>query len=349
MKIREKCLLLLSAAVISGCLSSCGSDSEEVLIGNWTHLGDFDGSARNGAVSFVIGDAAYVCLGYNEKYKNLRDLYKYDPSSKTWTAKADFPGSPRHNATAFVANGKAYVGLGYDGTLYYKDFYVYDPAANSWDSVKVEFPGVARYGAVGASVGGRGYVGTGWDGGGNIKDFFSFTPGVTPDVGEWKPTASFEGTKRQGGCTFVIGKYIYLFGGMTNGGNPVDMQRYDAAADKWDKVLDLRNTDQTTDDDKYDNISRAYACTFVINGKGYVTLGRKSSAYASSTYEYDPSTNKWTERTSFSGATRENAVAFSLSETSSSRGFVLLGISGSTRFDDFFEFFPTSGNNTYDD
>ncbi|MDR2467106.1 MAG: galactose oxidase [Prevotellaceae bacterium] len=349
MKIRKKCVLLLSAAVITGTVCGCGSKAEEALLGNWTTLGDFDGSARNGAVGFVIGDAAYVCLGYNDKYKNLRDLYKYDPVNKTWTKKEAFPGAPRHSATAFVVNGKGYVGLGYDGTFYYDDFWEYDPVRDQWDSVTALFPGGARYGAASASANGKGYVGTGWDGGNVIKDFYSFTPGSERGTGTWAETSGYEGSKRQGGCTFVIGKYIYLFGGVTNGGNPTDMLRYDVTADKWEKVLDLRNTDKTSDDDKYDNISRAYACTFVINGKGYVTLGRKSSSYSSSTYEYDPSANKWTERTSFSRATREGAVSFSLSETSKSRGFVMLGLSSNTRFDDFFEFFPTVDNNTYDD
>jgi N-acetylneuraminic acid mutarotase len=164
-------------------------------------------------------------------------------------------------------------------------------------------------------------------------------------LGTWKSISSYEGSKRVGASVFVIGNFLYLLGGTANDGNPVDMQKYDPSKDAWTKVLDLRNTDLTSDDDKYDNIPRSFASTFVINGKGYITLGQKSMAL-SSTYEYDPVTELWTERTAFSRSTRSYAVSFSLKN----RGFVMTGRSGSsTRFDDFFEFLPTSENNEYDD
>jgi N-acetylneuraminic acid mutarotase len=284
-------------------------------------------------------------LGFNAKDKALSDLWRYNPSDKTWKQRADFPGEARYAAVSFSVGGKAYVGTGYDGKLAYNDFWEYDPRTNVWTKVTAEFPGVVRYYAVGEAIGNKGYVGTGYDGGSGLKDFYSFTPGNTPGSGTWAPISSYEGSKRSGANVFVIDNYMYLLGGTANDGYPTDMQRYDPSRDAWDKVLDLRNTDLTADDDKYDNIPRAYACTFVIGGKGYVTLGQKSMAL-SSVYEYNPATNIWLERTSFSRSTRSYAVSFNLNN----RGFVMTGRSGSsTRFDDFFEFNPSSTNNTYDD
>jgi N-acetylneuraminic acid mutarotase len=329
--------------------NSCKDDDEEELIGNWTYLGSFDGAARGDATGFVIGDNAYICLGYNAKEKALNDLWKYDPVKKSWdsTSTAKFPGEARYAAVSFSIGGKAYVGLGTStGTSGYKDFWEYNPTTNKWTILENEFPGPARYYAVGTSVGNKGYVGTGTDGGSPLKDFYSFTPGSTPGSGTWAQISSYEGSKRSGASVFVIGNYMYLFGGTANDGIPVDMQKYDPNTDKWTKVLDLRNTDLTSDDDKYDEIPRAYGSTFVINGKGYITLGQRSTAQ-SSTYEYDPASNKWVQRTSFSNSTRSYAVSFSLQEK---RGFVMTGRSGtSTRFDDFFEFSPSVENNTYDD
>ncbi|MDR2423124.1 MAG: galactose oxidase [Prevotellaceae bacterium] len=345
MKIRNLYLLL----VVFFALGCKNSDTEEELIGNWTYLGDFDGSARNDASSFVIGDTAYICLGFNSK-KALIDLYRYDAGTKTWKQRADFPGKPRYAASAFVANGKAYVGLGVNGVEIYDDFWAYDPATNKWDSVTAPFPGGGRYYAIAAAVNNVGIVGTGTnEEKGDLKDFYSFTPGSTPGSGTWTALSGPEGSKRQGASVFVIGNYLYLLGGITNNGNPVDMQKYDLAADRWEKVMDLRNTDQTTDDDKYDQISRAYACAFVINGNGYITLGQKSSSPVPTTFEYVPSENRWYEKTGFSRSTRTGAVAFSLSQTSKARGFIMTGRSSSTRFDDFIEFHPAATNNTYDD
>jgi N-acetylneuraminic acid mutarotase len=334
----------MAFAIFNGCK---GEDEEE-LIGNWTYLGSFDGEARGDASGFVIGDTAYICLGYNAKAKAMSDLWRYNPGDRTWKPRAKLPeeAKPRYAAVSFSVGGKAYVGLGYDGTVAYKDFWEYDPRTNKWTQVENEFPGVERYYAVAATIGNKGYVGTGTDGGSPLKDFYSFTPGSTPGSGTWEPISSYEGAKRSGSSVFVIGNYMYLLGGTANDGYPVDMQRYDPSRNLWEKILDLRNTDKTADDDKYDNIPRAYASAFVINGKGYITLGQKSMAMPS-TYEYDPSTNKWTERTQFSNTTRSFAVSFSLKD---SRGFIMTGRSGSsTRFDDFFEFFPNKANDTYDD
>jgi N-acetylneuraminic acid mutarotase len=347
-KIKNFCLSLIAFTALTFCLS-CSSDEEEELIGNWTTLGSFDGAARGEAVGFVIGDTAYICLGYNAKAAGLSDLWRYNPSDKTWKRRADFPGPARYSASAFSVGGKAYVGLGYDGKVVYKDFWEYDPKTNAWTEVAELFPGIERYYAVAAAVGSKGYVGTGNDGGSFLKDFFSFTPGATPGSGTWAEISSYEGSKRQGASVFVIGNNLYLFGGESNGGNPVDMQKYDASSGNWTKVMDIRNTDLTDVDDEYDNIPRSHAAAFVINGKGYLTLGLKS-ALVLSTYEYDPTANIWLKRTPFAASSRQGAVTFSLNESGKTRGFVLTGRSGtSARYDDFFEFFPTAVNNTYDD
>jgi N-acetylneuraminic acid mutarotase len=345
-KIKNFCLTLIAFTALTFCLS-CSSDEEEELIGNWTTLGSFDGTARGNATGFVIGDTAYICLGYNAKTQGLNDLWRYNPSDKTWKRRADFPGVPRYAASAFSVGGKAYVGLGFDGKVAYKDFWEYDPRTNVWTQV-ADFPGVERYYAVAATVGDKGYVGTGSDVGSYLKDFFSFTPGATPGSGTWSEISSYEGSKRQGACTFAIGNNFYLFGGESNGGNPVDLQKYDASSGNWTRMRDIKNTDIDEIDDKYDNIPRAFASTFVINGKGYVTLGKKS-ALVLSTYEYDPTADIWLERTTFVASSRQDAVAFSLSETGKTRGFVMTGSSASNRFDDFFEFFPTATDNIYDD
>ena len=72
-------------------------------------------------------------------------------------------------------------------------------------------------------------------------------------------------------------------------------------------------------------------------GLGYFTCGENAGSGRSTTWEYNPSEDLWTERTSFEGGTRSEAVGFSLDN----RGFVLTGKSGTTQYDDMWEFFPT--------
>ena len=197
---------------------------------------------------------------------------------------------------------------------------------------------------------GKGYVGTGFDGASRLKDFYSYTPSGS-GTGSWEQISSFEGSKRDGAAVFVIGGKLYLFGGINNETSPSDMQCYDPATLNWTKVLELKNTDRTSDDDKYDNIPRSYGSTFVINGKGYVVLGNRAGTTNNTVYEYDPATNKWQQKTGHPRH-RSYAGSFALPENNPKRGFILTGRSGSStssRFDDFWEFMPNDANDTYDD
>ena len=60
-KIWIKVLVLILAVPF---FSSC-DDEEEVLVGNWVELSDFDGLPRADAAGFVIGSKAYVGTGYD--------------------------------------------------------------------------------------------------------------------------------------------------------------------------------------------------------------------------------------------------------------------------------------------
>ena len=333
MRIGKFCLLLLVGAAL---FVSCGSKSdEEILIGNWRNLGDFDGPSRNGACSFVIGNNAYIFGGFNTKSSELSDLWMYDSQMKAWLPKANLPGKARVYAVAFSAGGKGYVGLGLNDLEPLKDFWEYDPAADQWTEIAQVFPGEARYRAVAAGINNVGYIGTGYDGASNYKDFYSFTP-TGRGSGTWKLLGSFEGSKRQGASVFVIDNLMYLVGGANNAISVRDVQCYNPSNDTWKRLTDLINTTDTDIDDKYDKIPRANAAAFVVNGLGYLTTGESGAASNSTTFEYDPKGDVWIERTSFRYA-RTASIGFSLGGT---RGFVLTGISGSNRYDDFWEFFP---------
>jgi N-acetylneuraminic acid mutarotase len=56
---------------------------------------------------------------------------------------------------------------------------------------------------------------------------------------------------------------------------------------------------------------RASAVTFVIDGKGYVTLGRNGNATDSlkECWQYDPAADSWTQKTTFPGRARVKATA----------------------------------------
>jgi N-acetylneuraminic acid mutarotase len=319
---------ILFAALFSGLFFvSCSNDNDDDdLVGNWIKKSAFDGPARSSATSFVIGDYAYVATGYTgDEY--LKDLWVYDSNGDYWEQKANFTGVGRSSASAFTLNGKGYIGLGYDGTNRLKDFYQYDPSNNSWTQ-KADFEGTARYGAVGFQAAGKAFFGTGYDGN-YLKDFYQYDD----TANTWTLVNGFGGNKRRNATVFVISDKAYLVTGINNGVYQEDFWEFDPTANTWTRKRDI---DKDTDDDYSWNddyaITRSNASGFSMNGLGYVVGGENIKT----AWEYNPSTDLWTERTAMEGATRTDAVGFAINN----RGFYLLGRVGSSYFDDVWEFKP---------
>ena len=143
---KTKQALLLLSIISFGILSCSKSSTSASVTGNWVSKSDFDGVARSEAVSFVIGDTAYIGTGYDGNTR-LNDLWQYDAVNNFWVQRADLPGPARNSAIAFAVSGKGYIGTGFDGVNKLKDMWQYDPVGNSWIQ-KNDFTGTARYDAV---------------------------------------------------------------------------------------------------------------------------------------------------------------------------------------------------------
>lgn len=313
---------LLTSLLIGATFISCSSDDSTELVGNWVKKSSFDGPARSNATSFVIGDFAYVTTGYTgDEY--LNDLWAYNSTGDYWEQKSSFTGVARSAASAFELNSKGYVGLGYDGTNKLKDFYQYDPVANQWTK-KADFAGSGRYSAVGFQVGGKAYFGTGYDGN-YLKDFYQYD--ATAD--SWTLVSGFGGNKRRNAAVFVINDKAYLGTGVNSGAYQTDFWEFNPATDTWTKKRDL--DDDEDDHDTY-LLTRSNAVAFAMNGLGYIGTGE----FSKTIWEYNPTTDLWNEKTALEGSARTDAIGFAINQ----RGFILLGKSGSSYFDDAWEFKP---------
>lgn len=321
---------------VSGLLTvfpSCKNDNKNTatVIGDWQNRSELDGVARSEAVSFVIGDSAYMATGYDGTNR-LNDLWQYNPSLNSWRQKADFPGTPRSSAVAFTINDKGYVGTGYDGADRLSDFWQYDPVNNSWIR-KADFAGTARYDAVGFSVMGKGYISTGFDGN-YTKDFWQYDDAAN----SWTKMISMGGTKRSGAVAFVHDNKAYICTGNNNGVTSTvnDLWVFDPTANPyWSEKRHISNVDPDTYDDDYTGITRTNAAAFVIGNFAFLATGSNGGAIATC-WQYDFTQDVWTKKTDFENSAREGAVGFSVSN----RGFVATGRSGNSPFDDIMEFLP---------
>ncbi|WP_224999180.1 kelch repeat-containing protein [Cesiribacter sp. SM1] len=326
--------LLLLLMFQFSCESGTEVDSTSTT-GDWTEMSDFEGNTRSNAVSFVIGNKAFVGTGYNgstDEY--LQDFWYYNLDLNYWVRVADFPGEARSSAVAFAINDKGYVGTGSNGSGQLSDFWEYDPATNTWTQ-KADFGGTARRGAVGFGIADKGYVGTGYDGS-NTKDFWQYDP----IIDTWTQVPSLGGSKRRNAVAFVIAGKAYVGTGTNNGVYQYDFWEFDPAKLTSEEFPWTAKTD-LDEDDAYTAVGRESSVAFTIGSYGYITTGY-TNAIVSTTWQYDPLNDTWNEMTSFEGASRMDAVGFSIMD----RGFITTGRNSSTYFDDIWEFRPDL---TYDE
>jgi N-acetylneuraminic acid mutarotase len=204
-------------------------------------------------------------------------------------------------------------------------------AANTWTQ-KTDFGGTTIDFGVGFSIGVKGYVGLGYDGS-NLQTFWKYDP----TANTWTQLANFTGAARASAVGFSIGSKGYVgLGADTSYNNYNDFYEYDPSANSWTAKTSFPGT------------ARASAVGFSIGTKGYVgTGGRKTSLLGSTTYyqdfyEYNPSTNSWTAKTSFTGSARGGAVGFSIGN----KGYVGTGNYGTTSsptvLQDFYQYDPSA-------
>ena len=326
------------------CLSSCTKTDTptNATSGNWVSRSDFEGVPRSEAVSFVIGDTAYIGTG-NDGTSLLNDLWQYDPLQDSWRQKADLPGAARSSAVAFAAGGAGYICTGYDGVNKLKDLWQYSPATNTWVQ-KADFGGSARYDAVGFGILTQGYVSTGYDGS-YLKDLWQYDPGTDT----WIQQISMGGSKRTGAVVFVYQNKAYVCTGSDNGSstNVNDLWVFDPAianenVNGWTEKRKISNVSADSYDDAY-NIIRTNAAAFVIGNKAYVTCG-ENGAVLNTTWEYDFSQDLWVAKTAYEGVARTGSVGF----TVLNRGYVTTGRSSTLSFDDIREFHPNEVYNPND-
>jgi N-acetylneuraminic acid mutarotase len=290
---------IISIYVICSLISFSSIYAQEV----WTRLADFGGTARYGAVVFVIGEKSYIVtgVGHSEYHK---DIWEYDPATDVWTQRADFGGEERAFAFGFSIRDKGYVGtgMGGDGGAL-NDFWEYNPVSNTWMQ-KADFDGGKRINAVAFSTGDKGYVGMGYvqeklendllfE---NKKDFWEYDP----NTDTWNKKTNINRSYDAIGFSINSKGYIVFL-------EYNELWEYDTLNDSWTKKADFAGA------------KRYSAIGFSIGNKGYVGIG--DFPPNKDFWEYDPSQDTWTRLADFGGVGSFGAVGFSIGH----KGYVATG------------------------
>lgn len=247
-------------------------------------------------------------------------------SQNAWVQKADFPGTARNGAVGFATLSKGYIAMGNDGSVLYNDVWEWDPVTNAWTQ-KASHPGAGRIFCSAFSIGNKGYIYGGRDlSNTDYADLYEYDP----IANTWTAKASLPAAGRYYAVGFSIGTKGYIGVGSTTTTYLQDFWEWDQATDSWSQKAN------------YPGSGRFGLIGFGANGKAYVGLGCNNSSTAASFsdfWEFDPSSNAWTAKTSFPGTARYRATQFVLGNT----GYVGLGrINSSTPVNDFYAYNPLS-------
>jgi N-acetylneuraminic acid mutarotase len=347
------CILILSVGLWS-CRNTMVPWTQS---GNWVLRAFFGGNNRSEAVSFTIGNFAYLAGGWDGTNR-YNDMWQLDPSGDggagVWSQLASMPatnrlggGTARSSAVGFSVNGIGYIGTGYDGFNYMNDFWAFDPLADSFIQ-KADFAGGPRYEAAAFGIGNFGYITTGYDGVNPLKDFWRYDPSTDT----WIVKSGMGGEKRFSAVTFVRLNKAYIVTGCDNGSAVNDFWRYDPAqadSSAWTQLNHITNFSTESFDDSYTTIIRWNAAAFVILGqdttadRAFISTGENGSLYTY-TWEYHFTADLWDEKTPFEGAARTGAVGI----TVQNRGFVGTGRSSLQPLQDIEEFLPDEIENPND-
>lgn len=244
----------------------------------WIPLPDFPGGGRKNAMSFVIGNSAYVGVGTTGQSQR-RDMYKYDLLNNQWSSLNDYPGNAMRLPFHASCNGKAYVGggvtvIGGNNQLY-RDFYEYDPLNDSWRKL-ADLPFGVRSSGISFTIRDTVYYGLGYDGTQSYNDLWAYS--VKDST--WSQKASFpgQGRVRAVASSTNLGKAIAGGGFTLNSTYLGDYYVYDSAIDQWTSI-----------NNNFSDSARATSAMFAINNSVFVYGGatNNGNTYLGDLWQYD--------------------------------------------------------------
>lgn len=197
-----------------------------------------------------------------------------------------------------------------------------------------DFPGKAAEGAVGLTVGDKIYAGLGK----TSVDWAMYDPATDT----WTAKTPFPSAKTNFGyCgTFAIGTKIYFVGGGIDNTRTDQLWEYDVSADKWTQRKSIPGG------------ARYNIAAFATGGKGYALfgttgwgLGETDYPTKSTFYEYEPTTDSWTQKADFPAKPRGNNITNvefnGIATVINGRPFVGGGSGSGTVWSDWYEYIPS--------
>jgi N-acetylneuraminic acid mutarotase len=343
----------------------------DISTNTWTQKANFAGSVRYWATGMSIGTKGYIGAG-NSSTGNMNDLWEYDPSTNGWTQKTNFGGIARNSSVAFSIGGKGYLGYGYmnSSPYYANDMWQYDPSSTILWSTGANTQSITVNGSSTYSVtvtNGSGCTSSSSQAvalspnptisvtGGSIACAGTSNTLIASGAGSYTWSSNAGGGNTNSVIVSPTASTIYTVSGTTGtctvnypitmAVNSVPVATIAASGPTLGCGSLVLSTSTGTDSwiQKASlNSARHLAVAFSIGTKGYLGTGYNNSVspyFFNDFWEYDPTTNAWTQKANFSGSGRYAAVGFSIG----AKGYIGTGYDGSYK-NDFYEYDPSTNS-----
>ncbi len=151
---------------------------------------------------------------------------------------------------------------------------------------------------------------------------------------QWIQVDSMKGPAKSVTSSFVLGDTGYVLGGMVDNQFTRRMYSFKPNQNDWDDEASWGG-------DLGSGQNRGSAVSFVIDNKAYAGLGQGNTAgFYNDFWEYDPSTETWTQIADFEGTARRGAVGFAIE----GKGYVGTGHTVTGLTNDFYSYDPTTNS-----
>ncbi len=231
--------------------------------------------------------------------------------AQTWEPMASLPGGTadaRHHPVTFSVDGYGYLLAGSVNGEAANDFMRYDALTDTWGTLP-DFPGAARSFSYGTSRGTKAYVGFGGADGVAYDDLWEYDT----ETETWTQLTDCPCAARYHPAFIQLDDKIYVGLG-NNSANLKDWWEYDIPTDTWTEKDDLPGP------------PRHHPFYFGIDSIAYVGFGHGNSIedtlqIYNDFYQFDPSTDEWTQLTDFPGEGRVAGTQFDYN----GKGYILSG------------------------
>ena len=235
----------------------------------WCRMPDTPLKGRVSASACVVGDCAYIGLGFSGKVQRdtsyLCDFWEYNLITLEWRRLADFPSNTTVKNCFFATDTTIYAVYGFN-RVFTQDVYKYNIQLDAWEKVcTMCTSGVPRaMDVVGATCQSRYFVGTGFNHGS-----LRFWAEWMPEQQIWIARKRILGAGRNAVACCASDKYIYIACGrhygdtLTTGYFYNSIQRYSPETDDWEYIGSMPY--------EAENMVMAH-----VNGRIFVGLGETS-------------------------------------------------------------------------